>query len=252
MLALDPTTDLAVVQALDDTGEKPVATTSATFVDSAREMEIGSFVLAMGNALAEFQNTLTFGVVSGLERTIEASDGLSRSSDLLSGLIQTDAAINPGNSGGPLVNLDGEVIGVNTAIVDGANGVGFAIPVSRQEIGHLIDSVERYGEIKRAFLGVYYVALTDDQIEALDIPVPYGYILFRGEGASAIIPDSPAERADLRTGDVILEADGVPLADISTLTNILKDEFPGDEISLKIYRPDTDETFIRTVELGER
>lgn len=130
VLSYDPTTDLALLQAYTKDNKKLTDMTAVSFIEDTASIEVGDFVIAIGNALAEFKNTVTFGVVSALGRTIEAGDNGTQSTELLTGLIQTDAAINPGNSGGPLVNLDGKVIGINTAIAANASGLGFALPVS--------------------------------------------------------------------------------------------------------------------------
>lgn len=116
VVAVDPLSDLAILRAVTKDGKVISDRKPVTFVHDAKMVEVGSFVIAMGNALAEFQNTLTFGIISGLGRTIEAGNGANGDTEQLSGLLQTDAAINPGNSGGPLVNLDGQVIGINTAV----------------------------------------------------------------------------------------------------------------------------------------
>lgn len=140
VLAFDPTTDLAVVRAYRKDGKSYDSAIPVTSVAQTSDLSVGSFVIAIGNALSEFQNTVTFGVVSGLGRSIEAgsSDGAI---EQLTGLIQTDAAINPGNSGGPLVDLSGRVVGINTAVTQGANGIGFAIPLSEKIVRGIVDSV---------------------------------------------------------------------------------------------------------------
>lgn len=144
----------------------------------------------MGNALAEFQNTLTFGIISGLGRTIEAGNQANGDAEQLSGLLQTDAAINPGNSGGPLVNLDGQVIGINTAVASGANGLGFAIPLSQKEVDFLLASLKKFNAIKRPFLGIKYISLDKNIAVSNHISVESGDLI-TPEG---IVPGSPAEK----------------------------------------------------------
>lgn len=133
----------------------------------------------------------------------------TRETELLTGLIQTDVAINPGNSGGPLVNLDGKVIGINTAIASNATGLGFAIPLSEKEVQYLINSVVKTGVIKRAFIGVRTTSLTPEIAKSLGISVTSGDLIV--DSPDAIVAKSPAEKAGLTSGDVITEAAGAPL-----------------------------------------
>jgi serine protease Do len=123
VLAIDPLGDLAIIRAVTKDGKSLTDRVPVEFINDSKSVDVGTFVIAMGNALAEFQNTLTFGIISGLGRTIQAGNQGGGNVEQLNGLLQTDAAINPGNSGGPLVNLDGKVIGINTAIAAGANGL---------------------------------------------------------------------------------------------------------------------------------
>ncbi len=167
ILAYDPTTDLAVIRAFKDATTPYTEAKPLQFVENQSQIEVGSFVVAVGNALAEFQNTVTFGVVSGLGRQIQAADQGSGQSEALSGLIQTDTAINPGNSGGPLVNLQGRVIGINTAVSAGANGIGFALPLSARLVDSMLKSVVKYGQIKRSFIGIQYSLLTPESAKQL-------------------------------------------------------------------------------------
>lgn len=209
ILAYDPTTDLAVMRAYSDANTPYNEATPLSFVPNTGDLQVGSFVVAIGNALAEFQNTLTFGVVSGLGRSIQAENQLGGNVEALSGLIQTDTAINPGNSGGPLLNLNGKVVGINTAVSQGANGIGFAIPLSDKIVTALKSSVIKYGTIKRSFLGVRYIDLNNESIKRYNLKVDYGAYI--PEGNDSIVPSSPAEKAGLSQGDVILEVNGQAL-----------------------------------------
>ncbi len=196
------------------------------------EIKLGQFVLAIGNALAEFQNTVSFGVVSGLKRSITASDetgGIERLDDL----IQTDAAINFGNSGGPLINLRGEVVGINTAVAGGAENIGFAIPINRAK--KMIDSFNKKGKIEIPFLGVYYVLVNEEIQKEFSLPVNYGAFIYRGK-ESAIIPGSPAEKAGLRNRDIILEVDGEKVTSQNNLSQIISKKAIGQKVSLKVRR----------------
>lgn len=230
VLARDSELDIAVLQ-ISDPLEKKL--TFVSFGDSD-ELKLGQTVIAIGNALAEFQNSVSVGVVSGLSRSIVASDSLGRS-EQLEEVIQTDAAINPGNSGGPLLNTSGEVIGVNVANSRGADNIGFALPAG--VVKQVVDSVREYGEIVRPFLGIRYTALTERLIQQNALPVEYGILIIGDEvnGLPAIVPDSPAEKAGLRAGDVILSIDGELLND-RDLAAILRSKAVGEVIELEVLK----------------
>lgn len=202
--------------------------------DSDR-IELGEDVIAIGNPLGEFHDTVSAGIVSGLSRFITAFSGSSQETARLKGLIQTDAAINPGNSGGPLVNMQGEVIGINTAMVMGAQNLGFAIPINYAKKD--LEEVKKYGRIKRPFLGIKYVVLNNLLAEQNKLPVDYGALIVRERlGESAVIQGSTAEKAGLREFDIILEVEGEKITEKNSLTDILQKFQIGDEINLKILR----------------
>ena len=251
VVAVDPVTDLAIVQASTPDGKPLEGTRPATFVNDPSTVTIGSFAVAIGNALAQFQNTITFGIVSGLGRTIQASG--EQGTNELSGLIQTDTPISPGNSGGPLVDLDGHVIGINTAIATQGNGLGFSIPVSAREISYIIRSVEQYHAIKRPFIGVYYTPLMPDQLRQAGVTADAGYQISNPDGSTTppIIAGSPAAIAGLAAGDIILGIDGTSVRpDGSTLRNILKWKEPGEMITLRVWHPATKKESNVTITLG--
>ena len=184
------------------------------------------------SALGEFQNTVSFGVVSGLRRSITASDG-EGNVERLEGLIQTDAAINYGNSGGPLINIKGEVIGVNTAIAGGAENIGFAIPINR--VKKMVEEVRTKGKIEVPFLGVYYILINEDVQRKLNLPVDYGAYLYL-EDKSAIVPNSPAELYGLKDKDIILEVDGEKVTIQNSLSQLISKKKVGQKIFLKVLR----------------
>ena len=250
VLAFDPKNDLAIVQTYDVDGKKLTDREPVSFVNDSNALEVGDFLIAIGNALAEFKNTVTFGVVSALDRTIEAGDMGTQETELLTGLIQTDAAINPGNSGWPLVNLDGKVIGINTAIASNANGLGFAIPLSEKEVTYLIDSVLKNGTIKRTFVGVRTTSLNGDVAKSLGIQITSGDLIVNSP--DAVVAQSPAEKVGLESGDIITEAAGTPLSEWVTLRDIIKDKVPGDEITLKVWKKKSSKIEIVKLILGER
>lgn len=205
-------------------------------IGSSSKLRVGQYVLAIGNALAEFENTVTLGIVSATGRSIVASDGGSGGSENLSDLIQTDAAINPGNSGGPLVNLDGQVVGINVAVAQSAQGIGFAIPVD--DVKSVLSSVEKYGEIVRPVLGVRYMMLDAASAKELMIKVDHGALLVGDEekGQFAVIPGESGDKAGLKIKDVILEVDGEKVTVENTLSSVVSKYAPGDKVKLKVWR----------------
>lgn len=194
---------------------------------------IGQSVIAIGNALAQFSNTVTTGVVSGISRSIVASSG--GSSEKLEDVIQTDAAINPGNSGGPLLNLDGQVIGINTAISNQGQLIGFAIPINSAK--SIIKSVTESGEIVRPYLGVRYLMLNSDIAKANNLEINQGALIVRGNDQTqlAVAPGSPADKAGLLENDIILEVDGQQLTEDYPLAKAISQHSPGDQVKLKIW-----------------
>ena len=218
-----------------DEMEKPTDLPKAE-IGSSKNLRVGQYVLAIGNALAEFENTVTLGIVSATGRSIVASDHSTGSAESLEGLIQTDAAINPGNSGGPLVNLDGEVVGINVAIAQSAQGIGFAIPMDDIEL--VLDSIQEYGEIVRPVLGVRYMMLDEARAKELMIKVDHGALLVGDEvnGEFAVIPGGAGDKAGLQIKDVILEVDGEEVTVENQLSDIIVNYAPGDEVTLKVWR----------------
>ena len=179
--------------------------------------------------------TVTAGIISAMGRHITASDGAGQA-ETLSGLLQTDAAINPGNSGGPLVNMKGQVIGVNVAIAASANNIGFAIPFN--DVKPIIESVQKHGKIVRPLLGVRYQILTDEKAKELQLQgVSDGALLVGDEGTGefAVIPGGPADKAGLKKGDVVLEVDGKKITQDFGLQQAIRNKQPGDKIALKVW-----------------
>jgi serine protease Do len=202
------------------------------------KMKIGDSVVAIGNALGQFQNTVTSGIISGYGRSVQASDqGSANTGENLEDLFQTDAAINEGNSGGPLVNLDGQVIGINTAIASNAQGIGFAIPIN--DVSGLIKHVLATGKFQQPYLGVRYLSLTPDYASQLNIKVNNGaYIIPASQdgGQAGVISGSPADKAGLKEGDVITAVDGTKVDDRHSLTALLDQHSVGDTVTLNVLR----------------
>lgn len=226
IIAIDPTQDLAVLK-IQGNGFPTVA------LGNSDSIELGQTAIAIGNALGEFRNTVSVGVISGLSRTITAS-GVNVGVETLAGVIQTDAAINPGNSGGPLLNLRGEVIGINTAMANDAQSIGFAIPINRAK--RAIGSVKTNGEIQTAYLGVRSMTITANLAEKQNLPVDYGALIRGGDDGPAIAKDSPAEKAGLLAEDIILEVNGKKIDENNSLLSLIAEYNPGDTVTLKINR----------------
>ncbi len=234
----DPFTDVAFIQIKNVSGLVP-----AKLGDSS-QVRVGDKAIAIGNALGQYANTVTAGIISGLGRPVVTSDGATF--DSLSNLLQTDASINPGNSGGPLVNIHGEVIGLNTAVAGGAQNIGFAIPIN--DIKSAISSVKKEGRIIRPYLGVRYISLTSDIAKALELSVVRGAYLFASSD-EAVIPGSPADEAGLQEEDVIVKIEGQKIDERNTLATLLAQQNVGDEIVLEVLR--ANETINLTAILAE-
>lgn len=230
VVARDPISDLAFVRIVAK-GLKP-----AELGDSSNAV-VGQAVVAIGNALGQFQNTATTGIISGLGRPIVAGDsgGLGAgSTESLQDLIQTDAAINPGNSGGPLVNLEGQVIGMNTAVSSNAQNIGFAIPIN--ELKAQVANVESQGKIISPYLGVRYIPITKDLALQNNLPVSQGAYL-SGDGTNpAVVVGSPADKAGLKSGDIITKVGGDGVTDSSSLTSLISKHKVGETVTLTIIR----------------
>jgi len=228
VLAKDPVQDLAVMK-IEGSNPFPVVK-----LGDSEKLQIGQTVVAIGNALGEFQNTVSVGVISGLGRTITASGG--GIIETLEDVIQTDAAINRGNSGGPLLNLKGEVIGINTAMSLEGENIGFAIPINKAKKD--IEQVKTLGKIVYPFLGVRYVIITEKIQAENNLPVDYGAWIISGTKPeqTAIFPDSAAEKVGLKEGDIILEFDGEKITTSNSLAKIIMRYNPGDKVVLKILR----------------
>ncbi len=227
VLARDPNIDIAVI--------KISASNLPTIkLGDSDSIQVGQTAIAIGNALGEFRNTVNVGVVSGLSRNITASGG-GGLTETIYNVIQTDASINPGNSGGPLLNLRGEVMGINTAIAQNAQSISFAIPIN--QVKRIISDVLTFGKIKTPFLGVRYVAVTSSLQESKKLPFDYGALITKGvNGEVAIVPNSPAAQAGLKESDIILEINGKKIDLDYPLISQINIYSVGSKISLKIWR----------------
>lgn len=234
VLARDPILDIAMLKI--DKSNLPII-----ILGNSESVQIGQTAIAIGNALGEFRNTVSVGVISGLSRSIVASTGTG-AAERLDEVIQTDAAINKGNSGGPLLNLKGEVIGINTAIAVGAQNIGFAIPINT--VKKDIKDLKEYGRIIAPFLGVRYVLLNESIKKANNLSVDYGALIQKGDNPEdlAVAPGSPADKAGLVENDIILEVDGEKVTEKNTLVKIIQQKSVGTEIALKILHKGKEKT----------
>src|SRR5919112_2291219 len=211
VLGDDPPSDLAVVRFTPE--EEPTIAT----LGEAGNLVVGQLVVAIGNPLG-FQRSVTTGVVSALGRSIRGESGR-----LIENVIQTDAAINPGNSGGPLADVSARVVGINTAIIGGAQGIGFAIPVSGT-FRRVVFTLVTEGRVRRAYLGV-----------VVESRQPRG-AFEGGAGVRNIAPNSPAERASVKPGDVIVGLKGEPVHSNDDLLNLLDASSIGQDATLRVLR----------------
>ncbi len=225
ILAIDPYRDLAILKISAD--GLPIVT-----LGDSDTLKLGQTAIAIGNALGEFRNTVSVGVISGLSRNITASGG--DTTETIEGLIQTDAAINEGNSGGPLLNLKGEVIGINVAMVSGAQNIGFTIPIN--QIRQAIESVKKTGRIITPYLGVSYVIINSDLAKTEKLPVDYGALVQKSQGNPAVVSNSPAEKAGIQAGDIIMELNGEKINQDNPLSSLIQKYNVGDTVALKISR----------------
>ncbi len=227
VVARDPINDLAVLK---------IVGTALPYLQFANSdtIQVGQTSIAIGDSLGEFTNTVSVGVISGLARSITAGD-MSGMSEQLENVIQTDAAINPGNSGGPLLNLEGRVIGVNVAVAQGSQNIGFSLPANLAK--SVVDSVQKNaGKIVRPYLGIRYTAVTPEIKEMNKLTVDYGMLGIHGSSRTevAVEPGSPADKAGILEDDIILEADGKKLTSDTSLSSLVRNHKVGEIMTLKV------------------
>lgn len=239
VLARDPVQDLAIMKIEGGNNFKPLK------LGSVDDIQIGQTVIAIGNALGRFQNTVSVGVISGLGRTIVAT-GPDFATERLEDIIQTDTAINRGNSGGPLINLKGEVVGINTAVSTEGENIGFAISIDKAK--RSIEQVKTLGRISYPYMGVRYIILNKEISKARDIEVDYGALIV-GDDEPAVVDGSPAQKAGIKEGDIILEINGEKITENNSLAKIISKYNPFESLNLKILR-DGQEIYLNII-LGE-
>ena len=230
LVGSDPLNDIAILKI------KGAKDLPAAELGDSGTVRVGQRVIAIGNSLGQYQNTVTSGIISGLGRPVTAAtDELGMNVESLTDLLQTDAAINPGNSGGPLINMAGQVIGINTAIVSDAQSVGFAIPINAAR--GIIRGVLADGTIQKAYLGVQFVAITPDIRAELNLSERNGALVKSGtSGQSAVISGGPADKAGIREGDIITKVDERVIGEQGGLGSLIAEFLPGEKVTLTIIR----------------
>jgi serine protease Do len=228
ILSCDPINDVAIIKIQ----AKNLPTVE---LGSASHLELGESVIAIGNALGIFKNTVSMGIISGLSRHISAQADPQSAPQEMRGLIQTDAAINHGNSGGPLVNLNGFTIGINAAIVFGAQNIGFAIPIDAAKRD--LTDLKRYGRIKRPLLGVRYITI-DEQLQGkMNLPVDYGALVVKESTQDqGVVEKSPADKAGIAEKDIILTLNDQRIDREHPIQDFLENLSVGDKIDLLVLR----------------
>lgn len=229
LVGTDPLNDVAFLK-INNVSNLPTVT-----LGDSKTVTAGQQVIAIGNALGQFQNTITSGIVSATGRSITAASSDYSSAETLTDMIQTDAAINSGNSGGPLVNAAGEVIGINTAVAD-ADGIGFAIPIS--SVKGMLKSIINQGKADRAYLGLYYINITPAVATAYDLPVSTGAYVYSSAQYSAVISGGPAAKAGVKEKDIITAINGVKVGQNGSVSSLIGEYAPGDTVQLQILRGD--------------
>ena len=225
LIGTDPLNDVAYLKINSNAEFSP-----ASLGDSST-LSVGQQVIAIGNALGKFQNTVTKGIISGTGRSITATDSSTYKNENLSDMIQTDASINSGNSGGPLLNAGGQVIGINTAVSDG-NGIGFAIPIN--SVKGTLESVIKTGKVARAYLGVSYVTITPDLAKEENLPVAFGAYVADIDGAVA--SGSPADKAGLKRKDIITAINDRTISSSNSLSTLIGEHAAGETVKVTYLR----------------
>ncbi len=223
----DPLNDIAIIKI--NPGDNAGNTLKPLTLGDSDKLQVGQLAIAIGTALGEFNNTVTTGVISGLGRGITAGSAFEGTAEQLDNVIQTDAAINPGNSGGPLFNSAGQVIGVNTAVSESGQNIGFALPINT--VKESINNFNQTGQFNRPYLGVAYEMITQEVALRNDLP--------QGAYIQTVVPDSAADKAGLKQGDIVTKVDGQKLiAKTNELSTMIAKKKVGDSMTLTVYHED--------------
>ncbi|HMH70241.1 MAG TPA: trypsin-like peptidase domain-containing protein [Candidatus Saccharimonadales bacterium] len=226
VLGTDPLNDVAFLK-IDGVSNLPAAE-----LGDSTSVRVGQKVVAIGNSLGQYQNTVTSGIISGTGRPVSAQAGNSIES--LTDLIQTDAAINPGNSGGPLLNLKGQVIGINTAIAQDAQGIGFSIPINSTK--GVLKGVLAGGEVRRAYIGVNFIPITADVAKHYNLSVKKGAYVFSGNDAAAVVAGGPGAKAGIKDKDIITKIGSIEVGDRGGIASLVGEYAPGETIQVTLIR----------------
>lgn len=226
VIGSDPLNDIAFLK-IANVKDLPVAD-----LGDSTTVKVGQHVVAIGNSLGQYQNTVTSGIISGKGRPVAAQSGDSVES--LTDLLQTDAAINPGNSGGPLLNSSGQVIGINTAIAADAEGIGFAIPINA--VKGVLKGILAGKGVERAYLGVRYVPLDAAAAKEYKLPVATGAYVYSGTSDPAVVAGSPAAKAGIKSGDVIVKINDVKVGSRGGVASLIAEYAPGDTVEVTVNR----------------
>lgn len=227
----DPDNDLAIIK-INATGLKPIE------MGDSNKIKVGQTAIAIGTALGEFRNTVTVGVISGVGRGITAGEPFSGAGEKLNNVIQTDAAINPGNSGGPLLNSAGQAIGVNSAVAQDGQNIGFALPIN--VVKDAVANFNSTGQFNRPFMGVEYRMITRQMAVLNDIP--------EGAYVASVVAGGPADKAGVAADDIVTKINGDKLTDTNDLAHVISGKKVGDQVTLTIWRNEKEMT--KTVTLG--
>ena len=228
LIGTDPINDFAIIKIKDVKDLTPIK------IGDSKTTNIGQQVVAIGNALGTYQNSVTSGIISGKGRSLTASDSSRTTYETLSDMIQTDAAINGGNSGGPLVNAASEVIGINTAYASQGNNVGFAIPIN--SVKGIMAGVLKDGKFERAVLGVRYQTITPLIAKEKKLDVTAGAYVKGSNNASAVIKGSAGDKAGIKDGDIITAVNGTKIGTAGSLGSLIGEYAVGDTVKLEVYR----------------
>ncbi|MDO5481378.1 MAG: trypsin-like peptidase domain-containing protein [Candidatus Saccharibacteria bacterium] len=239
LVGTDPTNDVAYLK-INNVSDLPTVT-----LGDSKTITVGQQVLTIGNALGVFQNTVADGIISGVGRSLTATDESYMNSETLSDMIQTTAAINAGNSGGPLINAAGQVIGINTATSSTGSNLGFAIPISA--VKGMLNNIMKNNKAERAFLGASYISITSDAVKEYDLPVSAGAYIYAGNNSSAVVKDSPAAKASLKDKDIITKINGYEVGKAGTVSSLIGEYTVGDTVQLTILRDGKEQTLTATL-----
>ncbi len=234
IVGTDPLNDVAYLK-INGASDLPTVT-----LGDSKTIAVGQPVLAIGNALGAYQNSVTQGIISGTGREVAAGDSNGRNVEYLTDMLQTDAAINPGNSGGPLVNAAGDVIGINTAVAGDANGLGFAIPISATK--GMLNNIIKNNKAERAYIGVSYTTITAEVAKQYKLSVNHGAYVRSSNGGSAVVKNGPADKAGLKDGDIITKVGNVEVGRAGSVSTLVGEFMSGDTVTFTILRNGEEKT----------